>query len=221
LAVTGPPGAGAKCSDCSTELTDLTPDSACPNCGSTERTYMVLLADSATFSDEMILDGTYANEKFWWEQESTMYWHLDNIRNIYGGEPSSNSGPLVMELNEFFGACWHLRDWMMQDDERLPHITKKMIDAYVDTSIPLQRARAHANTTKHMELNDPRKLRSRLAGFHQEDGRMSIAIEFWSSVHPLVRVDALAVAESCVTAWEAFKEVQGVYYGSVDPGEGA
>src|SRR5205823_4164177 len=143
------------------------------------------VTDTLTFSDSLSIEGTYNPVRAWWHQESTMYWHLENIQAIYAtGEAPPNSAPFKLELDAFFLACWHMRDWIANDNYLLPAISVALIDKYVNTSLPLKRCRAYANTIKHFELDRSDKLTMRKVGFKSDETGMSVSLEFWSSVQP-------------------------------------
>lgn len=131
--------------------------------------------------------------------------HLPASREPPTGQPPANSGPFQVELDAFFLACWHMRDWMDGDNVRLPAITMKVIDEYVNKSLPLLRCRAYANTIKHFELNSPEKLAMRKVGHKSDEHSMSMSLEFWSS-QTAQQVDALQLAEDCYAAWALFKQ---------------
>jgi len=154
---------------------------------------------------------THGADKYWPEQWHRISWHLDNLRDIYAGVLPNNSGPLVIELDAFFLAAWHLWDWLQNDDVEAAQITGQELSSFYSQCIPLQRCNAYANTVKHFELRNPKRLRSRIVSYEREaDGPVQIILEFWSSVDPPQQVDALQLAEDVNNAWLEFMDLHGL-----------
>lgn len=133
-----------------------------------------------------------------------MDWHLDNLRALYRGENLANCSPLIIEMDAYFIASWHMQDWLL-NDSAISEIGKVELDAMYQASEPLRLCNAYANTVKHFELRDPARLRSRIAQFQQaSDGSVRILLEFSSSVDAPIERDALELAEAVNADWRSF-----------------
>lgn len=148
---------------------------------------------------------THGADRFWPEQWHRICWHLDNLRALYAGSLPNGSGPLVIELDAFFIAAWHLYDWLLNDNAAAAQVSEPELRSFVARCVPLQRCNAYANTVKHFDLSRPERLRSRLVSYECEvGGAVRITLEFWSSVDQPQQVDALRLAEDVNTAWLDF-----------------
>lgn len=151
---------------------------------------------------------THGAEKYWPEQWHRISWHLDNLRDVYAGKMPHNSGPLVIELDAFFIAAWHLWDWLLNDDAEAAQVGEPELRSFYAQCLPLQRCNAYANTVKHFELRRPERLRSRIVTYEQEvTSAVRITLEFWSSVDPPQQVDALQLAEDVNDSWLEFMDL--------------
>ena len=110
--------------------------------------------------------------------------------------------------DEYFVACWHLYDWMINDSS-VPQVTEPVVERHVKQHLPLQVCRGYANTTKHLELSDEKRLRARVTRFVHSPGGRRLEVQYSSSTQPAKTIDALDLAEQCYQNWLTFLQQQG------------
>jgi hypothetical protein len=98
-------------------------------------------------------------------------------------------------IHAFFIACFHLRDWLVNDPE-LPFEVQQAVVPFVKGALPLHICEHLANGLKHLVLRDP---------------RLQTPIMLSTGETPTVSIrggevlgDAATVADRCIQAWDGF-----------------
>lgn len=143
-----------------------------------------------------------------WERVKRFYERFKQIdRGKLHNMPSSNYED---EAYAFFVFCYHLKDWIIEDD--LLSLVKREVERFVQSNECLSYCADICNGIKHLRLD---KRRSDLAepGFHKRkvslelaEGRQpSIGIKF-ELVTEAKTIDAFELATECVDKWREFIE---------------
>jgi hypothetical protein len=151
----------------------------------------------------------YENPRSWWEQWAAVGHYLSELRGAYQPEASIPNDDMKRHADQFFIACWHMCDWLI-NDATLPEVTEQLVEAFIEEHHPLQVCRAYANTAKHLELRKPERLRARVIRFHHSPVGRQLDVEYWSSTQPARTVDALELAEQSIAAWTTLLDHHGL-----------
>lgn len=113
------------------------------------------------------------------------------------------------DMWSFFQNCWHLKDWI-KNDQNVPASVRGSIERNVKLSPELLICADLANATKHLELSAPR------VGAKHSHKNYKIVVGESSSIEYFIdrgngtRIDAVALAQQCVAAWEAILKEYGL-----------
>jgi hypothetical protein len=132
------------------------------------------------------------------------------------GERTGVEDRRVDDFYAFFSTCFHLKDWLKQDNS-LPESVRADVETHVNATFWLKLCADLANGSKHLELSRPRvdpKARVGTQGPAVQPGAFQ-ANAFQTK--PIVTVNAdgkawaaLTVANNCVAAWEGFLQDKGL-----------
>jgi hypothetical protein len=132
------------------------------------------------------------------------------------GERTGVEDRRVDDFYAFFSTCFHLKDWLKQDNS-LPESVRADVETHVNATFWLKLCADLANGSKHLELSRPRvdpKARVGTQGPAFQPGAFP-ANAFQTK--PIVTVNAdgkawaaLTVANNCVAAWEGFLQDTGL-----------
>jgi len=132
------------------------------------------------------------------------------------GERTGVEDRRVDDFYAFFSTCFHLKDWLKQDNS-LPESVRADVETHVNATFWLKLCADLANGSKHLELSRPRvdpKARVGTQGPAFQPGAFQ-ANAFQTK--PIVTVNAdgkawaaLTVANNCMAAWEGFLEDKGL-----------
>lgn len=151
----------------------------------------------------------YENPRTWFEQWSAISHHLAELHKAYDVGIGVSNTELKRRADTYFIACWHLYDWLI-NDPAVTQISKQVVDSFVMRRLPLQICRGYANTTKHFELSDEKRLRARVTKFiHGPEGRR-LDVQYWSSTQQAETIDALHLAMQCYQEWLTLLQQQGL-----------
>lgn len=144
----------------------------------------------------------------WNEQWARVNRYFDRFKKIYEGfeghdEPSEY---YFDDMLAFFQNCFHLRDWLREDDFKSAKIDLTP-NKYVETETSLAICADLANAVKHMKLTYPPK-----SGTEPKLANRSMVITGGSSIikleahieHDGEFIDAFELAKKCMDAWNAY-----------------
>jgi len=141
-------------------------------------------------------------------------WH-ECVKKIDQGEPHDLSftnlppGYFYDEVYAFFQNCYHLKDWIKNDDTvKLP---EKGVEDFINQSDCMRLCANICNGTKHLKLEDKRRRSDQYPDFRGQELSLSLG----GGPEPIIGVkfsietkkgtiDALELASECVRKWEEF-----------------
>jgi hypothetical protein len=106
------------------------------------------------------------------------------------------------DMWSFFQNCWHLKDWI-KNDQNVPASVRGSIEGKVKLSPELLICADLANATKHLQLSTPRVSAKHSHKNYKIVVGESSSIEYFIDRGDGTRIEAMALARQCVTAWEA------------------
>lgn len=192
------------CLDC---LADQETDQqgACTDCTSirlTELTYnpgTVVLGDGDAYTE-------YGTARPWQEQWYRAKEHFKKLNAVYapGGYRSDAIARAAVE--DFFEHCLRVGDWLWGDQEET-HLDKAAVQDFIKNDRSLKVCKGVANAAKHRERDWKGSINAVVRRVQRrEDNSASVDIEWWMHGHEGGRrtVDALVLAEGCMTAWKEY-----------------
>lgn len=129
-------------------------------------------------------------------------WH-QQIKN-----PDSDSNFLDDIGNAFFTSCFHLKDWILNDDS-LDIEKRKKVERFVNESPLLEMCRSICHNSKHLKSTHPKVINSlivkKMAVMHNLDGPEAT----YSTVHGFVEIgedayEISSLAEACIKEWDRY-----------------
>jgi hypothetical protein len=121
---------------------------------------------------------------------------------------SGNSGLWSDMAYAFFVACYHLRDWLLQD----PRVVKDELDKFIADDQSLSLCRDICNGSKHAVLTRARSTDdARLGRQHVTVGGTAGSAYRWTVTYVDIATneargrDALELADACMARWEVFR----------------
>ena len=193
-----------RCSTCSAVLEDETPGIACPSCGGTgrqifvEATGMYVIVDIHAPSVSV----GYSDQPSWTEHWDDLQEAYLALKRIYALDNTLDNLQVRRVIKTFFTQCWHLSDWLKKDPES--PVTEDSFRVFIPTATALQICHAVADISKHHAPSHGMTARVTRVNF----GRTCTAtIEYQN---PDGEVDALQLADGCMTEWRDFMEAQGM-----------
>lgn len=196
------------CAACQADRTDTGEGEPCPACGSTDVTRQVFLHDAASVSDAIAEVEIRPDQRpRWWERWERLLRARGRLREAY---VTADHEQLRRVVDEFFLDCWSLKDWLVNDDQITPRVTRREIEGHVDASRPLRVCQGYANTVKHKTLNSPDRLEARISSFRIRPEARHVLITYQSRIQTPTTRDALRLADQCVAAWQRFLDTRGL-----------
>lgn len=136
--------------------------------------------------------------------------YLTRLRRIYSGVPypADTREYLVDDALSFVMHCHHIRDWIIHLNRA--GITERDVDAFIDQHLELRICADLCNGTKHYRLTRKKRTprQPHLAGRRFVSTGMGDEIRTTKGKFLIVSdqtiLDALELAEACMTLWEAF-----------------
>lgn len=146
-----------------------------------------------------------------WERSPGWRGQYERLRRSRGRLTSTGTDDLE-ELFDFvlafFTVCYHLRDWLVQDDP----LIQPAVDQLFSTSKVLRLSADIANIAKHFDLTRPPRAGRQLSfareyvprgmGWFGRDGRLVVLSDG-------EKTDVLDLAAECETAWTSFLKASG------------
>ena len=83
-------------------------------------------------------------------QIARMMYHYHKLQSLRSGMTAEFGGNVEFELFAFFETCYHLKDWIKEDDRY--NKTSHNVDAFVNTSPALRICADISNRLKHRKL---------------------------------------------------------------------
>lgn len=153
--------------------------------------------------------------------ELTRQYVMGNEKGIFS-QDREDAEAVEQTFSQFFTECYHLKDWIKKD-KLLPVAPKQDIETYINSCRNLSLACDVANGQKHLTLDKrPRisrdvslnitPLLSGPIGTYPIGGiyKFIISVKTDSQNN---EIDALKLADECVTAWEVFLNKYNVSFG--------
>lgn len=139
-----------------------------------------------------------------WERVKRYY---DRFRAINEGTSHGVSSEYyVDDIYAFFLNCYHLKDWIKNDDTASA-AKRSGVEAYINSHDCLKVCADLCNGLKHLTLdrkprsgNEP-ELRGRIFGLNL--GQSTISVK-QTIEHAGKKIDAFTLAGDCMKAWEAY-----------------
>jgi hypothetical protein len=198
------------CTDCGASRPDgqATP---CTECGSTAVTQHIFVSDSATGSESWSIAGTnVSTARPWREMWIRTLDGLEAIRRGYAG--SAGQMPInewVSVVTDFFVAAHHLHDWI-RGDPAVSAIVKDAALTLFQSDVSIGLAVDFSNTYKHHTRKSAGR-HVQIGAFYCSANRCTAEIAWTDNGSRQARsLDALTLAENCITAWRSFLTAQGL-----------
>lgn len=134
----------------------------------------------------------------------------DRFAAIDRGRPHNlQSDNYIDEIYAFFLNCYHLKDWL-RNDNAAPTSARKAVEDYVKTSPPLQICADICNSLKHLKrARDPKSKEN------PSFGGKKFSLELGWEQSPIISIkydvqlnsgskDAFKLATECVSHWDTF-----------------
>lgn len=139
--------------------------------------------------------------------------YLERIRKIYHGVPAEWCArhDYHDDVHSFFVHCYHVRDWIVTLNKI--GVSAKDVDRYIDSQDCLRLCADLCNASKHCELiHKTRSQANPYISMTQHRGGMKPMngqhLQILRSTFTIVAgtrfIDALELAEQCVSAWESY-----------------
>jgi len=121
------------CENCNELRTDAPFDQACPHCGT-----LIHHASAAVVRASVVhhsVEIGYERTPPWFRKWHDVRMHRDKLREMYAR--TGNDMSMHVAVENYFAACWDLRDWMA-NDANLPGVNGGVIYQHVKASKPLR-----------------------------------------------------------------------------------
>ncbi|TQF01991.1 hypothetical protein E6W39_06520 [Kitasatospora acidiphila] len=190
------------CSACGAGIGGLPSGDPCPDCGETERTYLVTAGDTARAEDSAQASVTYVKDRPWQELWRAVLKGLADLEDVAARriDPPSDWRTLP---TEFCKDVWHLKDWL-RNDPAVPQVARDSVDGYAKTQPGIALARDVANTSKHLKRNLGQREAYATGGTVTEESA-SFRIEWTDTKSGVTGTeDALTKARQAVQEWRSF-----------------
>lgn len=154
--------------------------------------------------------------------------YLSKIRAVYSGAFAQSHDRLSYEddLVSFFMHCYHVKDWIIRRNKI--GVTSKEVEAFINSNRCLQVCADLSNGSKHCELDRPARCGSQphvaartydASTWLTGSGGGEVLRAKYSIVTSSGAVDALELAEECMTCWRQFvDDLQFRYEKQANPG---
>jgi hypothetical protein len=141
-------------------------------------------------------------------------WH-SRFSALDRGQPHNvASDNYVDEVYAFFQNCYHLKDWIKNDDA-VSTSAKQAVEPYINGSRSLKLCADICNSLKHLKLTKPR------SGENPTFGGKNYSLAIGGSPSPSISLkfevntdtgtlDAFTLATECVDAWKTFLSTHGL-----------
>jgi hypothetical protein len=199
------------CPDCGENLDKVPKEDPCPSCGGSRRQAVVspapieavAVVESASYK---ITKG--AAPRPWTEKWQMVLFRFEDLERCYAGESLRSSLEAETRANDFFIECDHLRDWLVNDHASVLGLTEGQIRAYVKSSPALQACYDICNTYKHHTRDHGTTARIKDVQIGLGSRWITYEID-WGAPNAWT-VDALDLANECVTSWRDFLKTNGI-----------
>ena len=147
----------------------------------------------------------YDRMKRWWER----------FKNLDEGRPhDADSDNYVDEIYAFFINCYHLKDWIRQDNG-VAQSVRDNVEEYINQNRSLKLCADICNALKHLLLT-----RSPRSGEEPEFGKKQYGLKLGAAPATISLkyqvdtskgpIDAFQLATGCVKAWDDFLNTNGL-----------
>jgi len=118
------------------------------------------------------------------------------------------------EIYSFFQNCYHLKDWI-KNDEAIPSHVQQSVESYINSNRSLKLCADICNSLKHLRLTSSR------SGESPTFGRKQFAVSLGTGVPTTISlkyevdtssgpIDAFSLATECITAWDTLLQTYGL-----------
>ncbi|TAK12016.1 MAG: hypothetical protein EPO32_10130 [Anaerolineae bacterium] len=151
----------------------------------------------------------------WQEQYQRMYRWFERLKETKNGRlHDRDSRYYEDEILAFFMNCYHLKDWIKNDNIVDKQIRDK-VDDHINKDKNLQICADLCNSIKHLNLNRPPRS-GQIPEFGTKKIRISlgseptrIGFDWFIELNGSV-IDAFELAEACIQSWNDFLSLQGL-----------
>ncbi len=152
------------------------------------------------------------SNKYVWEQQygRMSRWH-ERLKNASRTRKNINSTDVDDYYYTFFKECWHLKDWIVIDNNgNIDESLKQSIDTEIDENISMILCDHLANSMKHRILiSNPRRdkvnlteiMRTTSITIVKESTKKSSGKHTWTLIFNDQQIDGLELAKNCVEFW--------------------
>lgn len=147
------------------------------------------------------------------EQYDRMRRWYQRFVSLNQGRPHDvSSNNYVDDIYAFFMNCYHLKDWIINDDT-VANSVRKAVEPYIDSNRWLKLCADICNSLKHLRLTPRRKPRRKpRSGESPAFGKKEFNLDLETTTINLKYevkttagpIDAFQLATECVDAWDAF-----------------
>ncbi len=213
----------ATCGDCSEELKQS--DKQCPKCGSTKKAYgrkasvALGLEPSSSYEHEGLRkDEKKDSGSRYLEQFDRMKRWYEEFKLTDQGRPHDRSSDFYQDqVYAFFQNCWHLKEWVKNDNDELYRELHGKIHGDTDMMI----CQDICNGTKHLELKQRNRPEFEQRNFKVAvgSGSTTISVKYTIDIsggrrlaeagYPNgFKIDAFDLAKKCLEFWVKFIQEQ-------------
>ena len=119
-----------------------------------------------------------------------------------------NSGYYEDEIYAFFINCYHLKDWMLNDEALIITEKKKKLNEFIDNSKPMKICYDICNSRKHLKLTTPKIDKETQFGPRQHSLNLGGDGPIFSAKYSILcdreTFDAFDLARACIDEWGKF-----------------
>ena len=193
-----------------------TPEGPCRACGDTGRiqhsTGQAALSVGIGIVTEFV--ATYNLDVSWVDIWIQVRRRIDRIGEMYQAERLQSNLEVQDEVDACMVACYHIGDWLRNDDINLPQIDDQIVWDYLAKSSMLSVCQDYANTYKHLTRDatkrNPTPGYARIRAFTGAAGNNSVEVGYWTDQNAVSRIDALVFLNECMDEWRSLLSHNGI-----------
>jgi hypothetical protein len=193
------------CPDCDTNLDFVEVGDLCPRCGGFRRSANAAAATARVVvsAGEVSLKIIRGDHRPWTEKWLTVLQCLEALRALGSGDVRRlGNAQIDNRALMFFVECDHLRDWLEWDVLALGGAVTADIKNHFQSSQPLVVCNAICNSHKHHTRRSGITARIRETLITPDGAKIYIEVD-WATAGA-TRIDAVVLADQCVSSWRSF-----------------
>lgn len=149
------------------------------------------------------------SKKYIEQYERVKRWY-QRLKNINDGKENNLSSDYYQdEVLAFFINCYHLKDWIMNDNSA--EISSKDVEDFVKQSEFLRVCGDVCNGSKHLNLTSPKSDKNTRVGGRNFFLTLGEAIPIFRAKYKIIsgnkEYDAFFLATKCLEDWEKFMKI--------------